>query len=104
MVESLRKGEQAEFTSLWETHVPMRLRMSDPAAQKLEFYAQVYLAVFPALHANAPRRDGASGASPRHDDASGAAPSPAEAMTAFRRFLETKGAQVKSMIRRTLNG
>lgn len=78
MIKSFERGERAEVFKLWENFVPPLVRRSDRDAQKLEFYLNIYFAIFP-LHPVNPR------------------PNPldmASSMAAFKSFLETDSSQL----------
>eukprot|EP00966_Prymnesium_polylepis_P001344 30829-Prymnesium_polylepis.1 len=49
MLKSLERGDRAETFKLWDNFVPPLVRRSDRDAQKLEFYLNVYFAIYP-LH------------------------------------------------------
>ena len=76
MLRALDRGDRDEVLRLWENFVPPLVRKSDRNAQKLEFYLNIFFAIFP-LHP------------------SNSAPQPsnlAAAMRAFRAYLESDGA------------
>ena len=76
MLRALDRGERDEVLKLWDNFVPPLVRRSDKNAQKLEFYLNIFFAIFP-LHMTNP------------------APKPSELSTTmrmFKDFLETDGA------------
>ena len=46
-------GEREEALRIWDNFVPPLVRRADKNAQKLEFYLNIYFAIFP-LHPNNP--------------------------------------------------
>lgn len=80
MLKALDRGDRGEVFKLWENFVPPLVRRSDREAQKLEFYLNVYFAIFP-LHP--------SNSSP---DPAGLAAS----MATFKAFLESEGSHLAS--------
>ncbi|PAA89742.1 hypothetical protein BOX15_Mlig005949g2 [Macrostomum lignano] len=73
MLRHFHKGEREAFFQLWEQQLSHKLRQIDSVAQKLEFYLHIYFATYSVRH------EGIT------DD---------EAVSDFRHFLETKGAQL----------
>ena len=76
MLRALDHGERDEVLKLWDNFVPPLVRRSEKNAQKLEFYLNIFFAIFP-LHPTNP------------------APKPSELSTTmriFKDFLETEGA------------
>uniref|UniRef100_A0A1I8H2E9 LisH domain-containing protein ARMC9 n=1 Tax=Macrostomum lignano TaxID=282301 RepID=A0A1I8H2E9_9PLAT len=73
MLRHFHKGEREAFFQLWEQQLSHKLRQVDSVAQKLEFYLHIYFATYSVRH------EGIT------DD---------EAVSDFRHFLETKGAQL----------
>lgn len=47
MIKAFTDGRRKDFFVLWEKFLPETLRNTDPVAQKLEFYLQIYFAVYP---------------------------------------------------------
>ena len=80
MLKALDRGDRGEVFKLWENFVPPLVRRSDREAQKLEFYLNVFFAIFP-LHP--------SNASP---DPAGLSAS----MALFKAFLEADGSYLAS--------
>ena len=77
MLRALDAGEREEVLRLWDNFVPPLLRRSDKNAQKLEFYLNIFFAIFP-LHPTNPK-----GPQPGALTAS---------MRVFKEYLETDGA------------
>lgn len=76
MLRALDRGAREEVLKLWDNFVPPLIRRADKNAQKLEFYLNIYFAVYP-LHPSNP------------------SPQPAAlqgSMRAFKTYLETDGA------------
>ncbi|KAJ8021710.1 LisH domain-containing protein ARMC9 [Holothuria leucospilota] len=71
-------GNRKEFFKLWEEHVPGGIRTSDPICKKLEFYLNIYFAIFPIKYQ---LTTGKKSKVKLEDTMSG-----------FKTFLETKGA------------
>eukprot|EP00656_Telonema_subtile_P047856 TRINITY_DN5557_c0_g1_i1.p1 TRINITY_DN5557_c0_g1~~TRINITY_DN5557_c0_g1_i1.p1 ORF type:complete len:275 (-),score=79.99 TRINITY_DN5557_c0_g1_i1:74-898(-) len=46
-IKAFDKGDHGAFFTLWEKHVPSRVRRDDPTARKLTFYCQVHFAIWP---------------------------------------------------------
>jgi LisH domain-containing protein ARMC9 len=46
-MQAFYQGDREEFYSLWETHFPQTIRQNDPLYQKLDFYINIYFAIFP---------------------------------------------------------
>ena len=81
MMKAFDSGEPRSVISIWERAVPRGVRDRDVAAQKIEFYLNIYFAIFPLLR--------------RHGGHSGAGDSTAAiAMQDFKTFLDTRGAQL----------
>ena len=78
MMKALERGDRGEAFKLWDNFVPPLVRRSDRDAQKLEFYLNVYFAIYPLHPVNA---------SP---EPAGIGPS----MAAFKAFLETDGSHL----------
>jgi hypothetical protein len=76
MLRALDRGEREEVLRLWENFVPPLLRRSDRNAQKLEFYLNIFFAIYP-LHPTNP--------SPQPAALAGT-------MRAFKAYLEADGA------------
>ena len=53
MLKALDRGDRGEVFKLWENFVPPLVRRSDREAQKLEFYLNVFFAIFPLHPSNA---------------------------------------------------
>jgi hypothetical protein len=85
-------GLRDEFFRLYERYMPQQFRESDLAAQKIEFWLNVYFAVFPALPSSA----GKKGA--EHAEGISAAHAPgatlAVGLAKLRVFIETRGRDV----------
>ena len=43
-------GRKAEFFKSWKRLIPNHIRLREPPLQKLEFYIQVYFAIYPLLY------------------------------------------------------
>ena len=76
MLKALSRGERGAVMQLWQNFVPPLTRRTDRQAQKLEFYLQIWFAIY-AAHPSNP------------------SPQPAaltQSMLEFKRYLETDGA------------
>ena len=54
MLRALEQGQREEVMKLWDNFVPPLLRRSDKNAQKLEFYINIFFAIYP-LHPDNPK-------------------------------------------------
>ena len=72
------RGEREEVLRLWDNFVPPLLRKSDKNAQKLEFYLNIFFAIYP-LHPTNPKPQPAGLAT---------------SMRTFKTYLETDGASL----------
>ena len=77
MLRALDAGEREEVLRLWDNFVPPVLRRSDRNAQKLEFYLNIFFAIFPQ-HPTNPKPTGPNGL--------------VASMRGFKEYLETDGA------------
>ena len=50
MFNYFERGMFAEFFAMWEKHLPEKIRNSDSVAQKLEFYLNIFFAIYPITH------------------------------------------------------
>ncbi|XP_071840885.1 lisH domain-containing protein ARMC9-like isoform X3 [Apostichopus japonicus] len=73
-----RSGNRREFFGLWDDNVPESVRTTDPICKKLEFYLNIYFAIFPIKY----QLNTGKKSKVKLEDA----------MTGFKSFLETKGA------------
>ena len=55
MLRALDRGEREEVLRLWDNFVPPLLRKSDKNAQKLEFYLNIFFAIYPLHPTNQPQ-------------------------------------------------
>ena len=78
MLRALDRGEREEVLRLWDNFVPPLLRKSDKNAQKLEFYLNIFFAIYP-LHPTNPKPQPAGLAT---------------SMRTFKTYLETDGASL----------
>ena len=79
MLRALDNGEREEVLRLWDNFVPPLLRRADKNAQKLEFYLNIFFAIYP-LHPSNPR---------------GAQPAALhQSMKVFKAYLEADGASL----------
>ena len=76
MLRALDRGEREEVLKLWDNFVPPLVRRSDKNAQKLEFYLNIFFAIFPLHPTNPTPQPNNLGA----------------AMRTFKTYLETDGA------------
>ena len=76
MLRALDRGEREEVLKLWDNFVPPLVRRSDKNAQKLEFYLNIFFAIFPLHPTNPTPQSNNLGA----------------AMRTFKTYLETDGA------------
>ena len=76
MLRALDLGEREEVLRLWDNFVPPLLRRSDKNAQKLEFYLNIFFAIYP-LHPTNPKPN-TVGLN--------------KSMSVFKQYLETDGA------------
>ena len=76
MMKALDRGERDEVLRLWENFVPPLVRRTDRNSQKLEFYLNIFFAIYPVHPVNPSRKT------------AGLAP----AMGRFKEFLEGDGA------------
>ena len=76
MLRALEAGERDEVMRLWDNFVPPLLRRSDKNAQKLEFYINIFFAIYP-LHPDNKKPQPAGLAA---------------SMRTFKAYLETDGA------------
>ena len=56
MLHALDRGEREEVLRLWDNFVPPLIRRADKNAQKLEFYLNIFFAIFPLHPTNAARQ------------------------------------------------
>nr|CAB3223157.1 lisH domain-containing protein ARMC9 [Phallusia mammillata] len=70
-------GNYSSFWSLWEENVPGDIRSQDHTCQRLEFYIQIHFAVYPI-------RVGSTQSASNLENA----------MTNFKKYLETKGSEL----------
>ena len=77
MLRALDAGEREEVLRLWDNFVPPVLRRTDKNAQKLEFYLNIFFAIFP-LHPTNPKGAQPAGLT--------------NSMRIFKEYLETDGA------------
>ena len=89
------EGLRDEFFRLYERYMPQQYRVVDLDAQKVEFWLQVYFAVFPALPSSAGKQ-GAKNAAARAGSTTPHVPGAnlAEGMGKLRKFIETRGRDV----------
>ncbi|KAK3586337.1 hypothetical protein CHS0354_019997 [Potamilus streckersoni] len=73
MMQLFHKGKRKVFFNMWEENLPITLRDGDSVAQKLEFYLNIYFAIYPIKFAK-----GQTEAEKN--------------MAEFKQFLETRGA------------
>jgi hypothetical protein len=86
------EGLREEFFRLYERYMPQQYRVVDADAQKVEFWLQIYFAVFPALPGSAGKKGAALAeglSAPRAPGANLAA-----GMAKLRTFIETSGRDV----------
>ena len=50
MLQYFERGMFNEFFGMWEKHLPEKIRNSDSVAQKLEFYLNIFFAIYPITH------------------------------------------------------
>ncbi|KAM4771316.1 lisH domain-containing protein ARMC9 [Rhinophrynus dorsalis] len=50
LITAFEDGDRKVFFELWDEHIPLQTRSSDPMAQKLEFYLQIHFTIFPLKH------------------------------------------------------
>ena len=78
MMKALDRGERDEVLRLWENFVPPLVRRTDRNSQKLEFYLNIFFAIYP-LHPTNPKPQPAGLAT---------------SMRTFKTYLETDGASL----------
>lgn len=76
LVKQFQYGRFKEFFQLWIDSIPSKLRNDDAEARKLEFYLQIYFAIYPLL---------------KQVPGSEAAGALDEGMANFKYYLETRG-------------
>ena len=59
MMKALDRGERDEVLRLWENFVPPLVRRTDRNSQKLEFYLNIFFAIYPVHPANPSRKTSA---------------------------------------------
>mmetsp|Transcript_25630 Transcript_25630/g.71669 ORF Transcript_25630/g.71669 Transcript_25630/m.71669 type:complete len:917 (-) Transcript_25630:266-3016(-) len=84
LLERFDAGRREEFFAIWERYIPAELLASDSDTAKLEFYLQIYFAVFPVLASNSQQT--ASSTKSREELTM--------RMRGFKSFLETRGAEL----------
>lgn len=47
LTSSFEDGDMKVFFELWAEHVPLEVRDTDPAVQKLEFYLHIHFVIYP---------------------------------------------------------
>ncbi|CAH1773074.1 unnamed protein product [Owenia fusiformis] len=57
LVQLFQYGERDKFFKLWDEHLSEELRNSDSTAQKLEFYLNIYFAIYPYKMGNSTKAD-----------------------------------------------
>ncbi|XP_072030947.1 lisH domain-containing protein ARMC9-like isoform X2 [Amphiura filiformis] len=78
LLSSFKVGAKKEFFILWDENVPESVRQNDPVCKKLEFYLNIYFAIYPIkYHLLTGKRSKVK---------------IEETMTTFKHFLETRGA------------
>ncbi|KAL8583522.1 hypothetical protein ACOMHN_054838 [Nucella lapillus] len=75
MMEFFHEGKGDMFFKLWREYLPRNIQDGDQVAQKLEFYLNVFFAVYPIKYNQSQ-------------------PEIEEAMTGFRKFIETRGSKL----------
>lgn len=85
-------GLRDEFFRLYERYMPEQYRVVDLDARKVEFWLQIYFAVFPALPSSAGKRGARIAEGIGAPRAPGAAL--ASGMAKLRKFIETRGRDV----------
>ncbi|XP_006893604.1 PREDICTED: lisH domain-containing protein ARMC9 [Elephantulus edwardii] len=76
LIAAFDSGDQKEFFSHWEEHIPGSIRDGDSLAQKLEFYLHIHFAIYLLKHSSGrPDRELLD-----------------ERMSYFKTYLETRGA------------
>ena len=50
MLQLFQNGHADEFFAVWEQFLPSKIRNEDAVAQKLEFYLNIYFAIYPLKH------------------------------------------------------
>lgn len=50
MVTYFEAGQGTEFFQMWTEYLPENIRNQDTVAQKLEFYLNIYFAIYPIKH------------------------------------------------------
>ncbi|CAG2213951.1 ARMC9 [Mytilus edulis] len=76
LMQNFHKGKRDRFLKLWSENLAASVKDQDPVAKKLEFYVNIYFAVYPIKFARGQR------------DAD-------RAMGDFKKYLETRGATLK---------
>ncbi|XP_005104437.1 lisH domain-containing protein ARMC9 [Aplysia californica] len=75
MMEFYHEGKGDLFLKLWNEYLPTSVRDSDSVAQKLEFYVNIYFAIYPVKYSQPP-------------------PATEEAMGNFKKFIENRGSSL----------
>lgn len=47
LLEKFKSGNAVDFFAIWEKYLPAKIRNDDAVAQKLEFYLNIYFAIYP---------------------------------------------------------
>ena len=50
MLQLFQNGHADEFFAVWDQFLPSKIRNEDAVAQKLEFYLNIYFAIYPLKH------------------------------------------------------
>ncbi|XP_063965365.1 lisH domain-containing protein ARMC9-like isoform X3 [Lytechinus pictus] len=75
-----KTGARYEFFAIWDDNIPEQVRSNDPVCKKLEFYLNIYFAIFPIKYQMMTGKKGRI----KLD----------EAMEEFKKYLETGGASL----------
>lgn len=106
MMNSWEGGKAGEFFALWERHLPADVRKRDPTAKKIEWYSQLYFALYELLPGNSSKHSSSSSSSsapptnlesPTRGRRTPSTPKPhkpTSSMSAFKAFLETRGSEL----------
>ena len=56
MLKLFDKGQGEDFFKLWHSNLSETIRNEDPVAQKLEFYLNIYFAIYPLKYGKPVRK------------------------------------------------
>ncbi|GLI60240.1 hypothetical protein VaNZ11_002329 [Volvox africanus] len=95
MMRKFDEGRRDDFFTLWQQYVPASMLGLDFATQKMEFYLQVYFAIYPVLPSSSVLVVTPGGAGPpgsRHSPHSSSRHELSLRMKSFKSYLEGRGA------------